>query len=67
VKGEMISYRASFSDSKALDDLTKIYGFSRSEMIRFLVRRELKDHEILSSKGERDPILLASQLRIGGL
>lgn len=67
MKDSFISYRAGYSDVKALEELAKLFNMPKSEVIRFLVRREIEDHKILTASGDHDPVLLASQLRIGGL
>ncbi len=67
MKSEIISYRASSRDLDYLEQLSKLYGVNRSEVIRYLIKREVEDAKIMSEIRSSDPVILASQLRIGGL
>ncbi len=67
MKNEFITYRASSNDVNYLEKLSKIYGLNRSEVIRYLIKREVEDAQIINEIKSSDPVILASQLRIGGI
>jgi antitoxin component of RelBE/YafQ-DinJ toxin-antitoxin module len=58
-KNDFITIRASSSDRKALEDVAKAYGLNKSEVLRFLLRREIRDLAIYSDKPKE-----SDQLRI---
>lgn len=63
---KLITYRADPSDIKALKQVSVLYRMNMSEAIRYLVKRELEDIDILNSgRGEFDPVEMASLMNVG--
>lgn len=67
MKSRKVSIRASEHDRQALEKLAGVYQLSMSDMVRFLITREALDYERYIQASARNPVELASFIRIGGI